>query len=81
MLQHSLEVNHVGFVIPPRNSISFSDDDQVLDMGTNKANQVSVQRVNEQHKLTGRSKASNGGIIVSGKKQTPKIVLTGRRGD
>ena len=52
-----------------------------VDMGTNKANQVSVQRVNEQHKLTGRSKASNGGIIVSGKKQTPKIVLTGRRGD
>ena len=52
-----------------------------VDMGTNKANQVNVQRVNEQHKLTGRSKASNGGIIVSGKKQTPKIVLTGRRGD
>jgi hypothetical protein len=52
-----------------------------VDMGINKANQINIQRINEQHKLTGRSKASNGGIVVSGDNQAPKIVLTGRRGD
>ncbi|EFP98444.1 hypothetical protein [Vibrio caribbeanicus] len=65
-------------------NVAFAEDGSftgTVDMGTNKANQVSVQRVNEQHKLTGRSKANNGGIMVSGEKQAPKIILPGRRGD
>ncbi|WP_339386494.1 hypothetical protein [Vibrio caribbeanicus] len=65
-------------------NVAFAEDGSftgTVDMGTNKANQVSVQRVNEQHKLTGRSKAINGGIMVSGEKQAPKIILPGRRGD